>query len=121
VAEHPWRHVVLRSVNGTLAELGDVTPVSLAIGDRVLLASDGLTDLVSEAQIERLVERHPDDAAAEALLDAALAAGGRDNITCLLVTVIDIAEAVAEGTLVGAAQDPRNVVDVAAVRMPDTA
>ncbi len=29
VAVHPWRHVVLRSVNGTVAELGDVAPVSL--------------------------------------------------------------------------------------------
>ena len=48
VAVHPWRHVVLRSVNGTVDELGDVAPVSLAVGDRVLLASDGLTDLVTE-------------------------------------------------------------------------
>ena len=87
----------------------------------MLLASDGLTDLVTEAQIESLVGRHPDDAAAEALLDAALAAGGRDNVTCLLATVIDGPEAVAEGTLVGAVHDPRNVVDAAAVRMPDTA
>ena len=121
VAVHPWRHVVLRSVNGTVAELGDVDPVSLEVGDRVLLASDGLTDLVTEAQIESLVERHPDDAAAEALLDAALAAGGRDNVTCLLATVIAGSEGVAEGTLVGAARDPRNVVDAAAVRMPNTA
>ena len=121
VAVHPWRHVVLRSVNGTVAELGDVALVSLGLGDRVLLASDGLTDLVTEAQIESLLERHPDDAAAEALLDAALAAGGRDNVTCLLATVIDGSEGVAEGTLVGAARDPRNVVDAAAVRMPNTA
>jgi len=121
VALHPWRHVVLRSVNGTLAELGDVTLVSLEEGDRVLLASDGLTDLVTEARIESLIGRHPDDAAAEALLDAALAAGGRDNVTCLLATVIAGQEGVAEGTLVGAAHDPRNVVDAAAVRMPDTA
>ncbi len=121
VALHPWRHVVLRSVNGTPAELGDVAQVALGVGDRVLLASDGLTDLVSEAQIESLVARHPDDAAAEALLDAALAAGGRDNVTCLLATVIAGPEAVAEGTLVGAAHDPHNVVDSAAVRMPDTA
>ncbi len=121
VALHPWRHVVLRSVNGTPAELGDVAQVALGVGDRVLLASDGLTDLVSEAQIESLVARHPDDAAAEALLDAALAAGGRDNVTCLLATVIAGPEAVADGTLVGAAHDPRNVVDSAAVRMPDTA
>ena len=87
----------------------------------LVATSDGLTDLVTEPQIESLVERHPDDAAAEALLNAALAAGGRDNVTCLLATVIAGSEGVAEGTLVGAARDPRNVVDVAAVRMPNTA
>jgi PPM family protein phosphatase len=121
VAVHPWRHVVLRSVNGTPTELGDITLVSLEVGDRVLLASDGLTDLVTEAQIESLVARHPDDAAVEALRDAALAAGGVDNVTCLLATVVAGPDALAEGTLVGAARDPRNVVDAAAVRMPDTA
>jgi len=121
VPSHPWRHLVLRSIDGTADEPGDVSRVRLGVGDRVLLASDGLTDLVPEARIESLVSRHSDDATAEALLDAALAAGGRDNITCLLVTVIDGPEAVAEGTLVGAVHDPRNVVDVAAVRMPDTA
>ena len=118
---HPWRHVVLRSVNGTLAESGDVTPIRLALGDRVLLASDGLTDLVSEPHIETVLERHHDDAAAQELLDAALAAGGRDNITCLLATVIDGAEVVADGALVGALREPRNVVDAAAVRMSHSA
>ena len=55
----------------------------------VLLASDGLTDLVPEPHIEQILTRHDDDAAVERLLDAALAAGGRDNVTCLLATVVD--------------------------------
>ena len=58
-------------------------------GDRVLLASDGLTDLVPERDIEQILADHADDAAVEHLVDAALAAGGRDNVTCLLATVID--------------------------------
>lgn len=121
VPVHPWRHVVLRSINGTLGEPGDVTPIQLSLGDRVLLASDGLTDLVPEEHIEHLLATHHDDAAAEMLLDAALAAGGRDNITCLLATVIDGSDVVADGFLVGAARDPRNVVDAAAVRIPHSA
>ncbi len=120
VPSHPWRHVVLRSINGTCAEAGDVTAIRLGVGDRVLLASDGLTDLVPESDIETIVARHHDDAAAESLLAAALRAGGRDNITCLLATVLD-GPGVMNDLLVGAARDPRNVVDAAAVRMPHSA
>jgi serine/threonine protein phosphatase PrpC len=118
---HPWRNVVLRSVNGTVEEPADVSPLRLAVGDRVLLASDGLTDLVTELHIETLLVAHHDDAAAESLLDAALDAGGRDNITCLLATVTDGPEVVADGVLVGAVRDPGNVVDATAVRMPHSA
>ncbi len=98
-----------------------MTPIQLGVGDRVLLASDGLSDLVPEADIEAALGRHHDDAAAQSLLDAALDAGGRDNITCLLATVVDVPEVVRDEVLVGAARDPRNVVDAAAVRMPHTA
>ena len=88
----------------------------------MLLASDGLTDLVAERGRSSSSWRgHTDDAAAEALVDAALAAGGRDNVTCLLATVIDGAGRRADGALVGAVRDPRNIVDAAAVRMPHSA
>ncbi len=118
---HPWRNVVTRSVDGTVHELGDVTPLRLEAGDRVLLASDGLTDLVSEVSIEAVLTDRDDDAAAESLLAAALRAGGRDNITCLLATVAEGPETVVDGVPVGALRNPRNVVDAAAVRMPNSA
>jgi protein phosphatase len=121
VPTHPWRNVVLRSINGTAAQPSDVTTVDLAVGDRVLLASDGLTDLVPEPLIADLLERHDDDAAVEALVDAALAAGGIDNVTCLLATVVDGPDVPIEGTFVGAVSDPANVVDIDAVRIPHTA
>ncbi len=120
VSTHPWRNLVLRSINGT-AERADVILVELVPGDRVLLASDGLSDLVSELRITDLLTAHHDDAAAEALLDAALVAGGRDNITCLLATVVEGADVSADGLLVGAVRNPRNVVEATAVRMPHTA
>ena len=118
---HPWRNVVTRSINGDPSEAGDVIDLHLAAGDRVLLASDGLTDLVPDADIEALLARHDDDAAVEAMVDAALAAGGRDNVTCLLATVVEGPAVSADGLLVGAVRDPRNVVDAAAVRMPHSA
>ena len=118
---HPWRNLVLRSIDGNVAEGGDVSELVLEPGDRVLLASDGLTDLVSERHVELLLERHHDDSAAELLLDAALAAGGRDNVSCLLATVVDGAPVLADGALVGAVRNPHNIVDAAAVRMPHSA
>lgn len=118
---HPWRHLVLRSLDGDPDEHATITALDLRAGDRVLLASDGLTDLVSEVRIEHLLAQHHDDAAAGALLDAALDAGGRDNVTCLVATVVDAPPLARDGALVGAVRDPRLVVDAAAVRMPHTA
>jgi len=58
-------------------------------GDQFLLCSDGLTDYVSLDDIEAALRTAGADApgAVEALLDAALAAGGKDNISIMLVTV----------------------------------
>lgn len=121
VPGHPWRNVVLRSVNGRVTDHADVGVVPLCPGDRVLLASDGLTDLVGEAWIEEVLAGKEDDAAVEALVAAALGRGGRDNITCLLATVVDGPPVSGDGRLFGALLDPHNVVDVAAVRTLDTA
>jgi len=55
---------------------------------RLLLCSDGLTDLVLDGQIAETLLAHADpDEAAEALLQAALQRGGKDNITCVVIDV----------------------------------
>lgn len=117
VSGHPWRNVVLRSINGDPAETADVGPLLLLPGDRVLVASDGLTDLVGVRRMGLVLDRYGDDSAAELLVEAALDAGGRDNITCLLATVVEGPRAVDDGAPVGALTDPQNVVDVAATRV----
>jgi serine/threonine protein phosphatase PrpC len=121
VPHHPWRNVVLRSVNGSREEGGEVAEVDLVAGDRVLLASDGLTDLVREERIAALLGSQHDDAAAQSLVDEALALGGRDNVTCVLATVVESTGVAQQDLLVGAARDPRNVVDPGAVRLPHPA
>ena len=58
---HPWRHVVLRSLDGSVHETGDLTELDLRVGDRVLLASDGLSDLVSDDRVARVLAHHADE------------------------------------------------------------
>ena len=57
-------------------------------GDRILLCSDGLTDMLSEENINKMIgTKSPSDAVKE-LLNCALEAGGHDNITILLVEIV---------------------------------
>lgn len=115
---HPWRHVVLRSVDGDpVHEAIDLVPVPIAAGDRVLLCSDGLTDLVPDPVVADLLASTPDPhSAAAVLVRAALTAGGRDNVTCVVADVVDGPEVVGEGRLLGAASELANVVDPRSVR-----
>lgn len=119
---HRWSHVVTRTLGGDVTELGDVVPLDLRAGDRLLLCSDGLSDLVDDAELARLLSSHVDDeGAAAALVEAALGAGGRDNVTCVLATVVPRPVTRWDGQLVGAARGPRLVVDPGAVRLPSSA
>jgi serine/threonine protein phosphatase PrpC len=116
VATHPFRNVVLRSVNGDEPVEPALRELDLVVGDRLLLCSDGLTDLVPEPDILRgLTIEDPDEAAA-ALVELALGAGGRDNVTCLVSDLRDGPEVKTDGRLLGAMMDPRLVVDPAAIR-----
>ena len=117
-ATHPWRNVVLRSLDGDPEGGGlDITRLDVRVGDRLMICSDGLTDLVDDARIAAVLRAQgPEEATAE-LTAAALAAGGKDNITCVVVDVIDGPRVVGDGRLLGAVYDPRNIVDAAAVRL----
>ncbi len=117
-ATHPWRNVVLRSLDGDPEGSGlDVTRLDVRIGDRLLICSDGLTDLVDELRIAAVLRAHDPEQAAAELTASALSAGGKDNVTCVVVDVIDGPRVVGDGRLLGAVADPSNVVDAAAVRL----
>jgi PPM family protein phosphatase len=62
----------------------------LADGARYLICSDGLTDLVDRATIETTLD-HDDEASARALFDAAMARGGDDNVSLILLRVHGVA------------------------------
>jgi protein phosphatase len=114
VRRHPWRNVVLRSVDGDpVHERLDLVPLDVEVGDRLLLCSDGLTDLVRDEAIADLLAVEDADAAAAACVEAALAAGGRDNVTCVVVDVVDGPSIVGDGQLLGAVREIGNIVDPA--------
>ena len=117
-ATHPWRNVVLRSLDGDPeGSPPDVTRLDVRIGDRLMICSDGLTDMVDDARIAAVLRSEDPEAAAAELTADALRAGGRDNITVVVVDVIDGPRVVGDGRLLGAVYDPRNIVDAAAVRL----
>ena len=55
---------------------------------RILLCSDGLTDMVEDSRIEEIIKTAPITDAAGTLVDEALANGGKDNITCIVIEVL---------------------------------
>ena len=57
------------------------------MGDTLLLCTDGLTGHLDDAAIAALLDGHPPEAAATALVEATLAAGASDNVTVVLVVV----------------------------------
>jgi serine/threonine protein phosphatase PrpC len=85
---HPQRSVITR-VLGVEPRVDVETHTYPACPDDVyLLCSDGLTDMVDEETVGRIVDGADSlDAASHALVDAANAAGGRDNITVLLFRI----------------------------------
>lgn len=85
----PMQNVITRAVGTRADVVADVEEVTLQTGDLYLMASDGLTRELTDATIESILGGSANDpgTACAALLAAANAAGGRDNITCVLVHV----------------------------------
>jgi serine/threonine protein phosphatase PrpC len=85
-AKFPARHMLVNALGGCNEDVEvDVDQLELASGDRMLLCSDGLTDLVDDDAICRvLVECGESAEACRRLVDLALAGGGRDNITAVV-------------------------------------
>jgi PPM family protein phosphatase len=90
---HPQRSVLTRAL-GIEDDLEvDQATVEVQAGDRLLLCSDGLTSMISDEDVRKILESNDDpQEASDALVEAANAAGGQDNITTVVVDVNDAAE-----------------------------
>jgi protein phosphatase len=92
-AVSPYRHVITRSINASGDPvLPDIFgPFPLETGDRILLCTDGLTETMEDDEIPQFVGSADADAETEAasLVEEANRRGGPDNISVLLVAVIE--------------------------------
>jgi serine/threonine protein phosphatase PrpC len=81
----PWRHVVTRALGAPCNE-PDVQHDRARAGDVYLVCSDGLYEVLAPCEIAALLDRSS-ERACRALVDAAYAAGSRDNISAIVVRV----------------------------------
>lgn len=84
---HPQRNVITQAVGTDISVHPDVFRILKNPGDKWLLCSDGLTDMVEDHMILRVMDEYPPNEAAEKLLTLALENGGRDNISVILLEV----------------------------------
>ncbi len=81
----PHKNVIVRALGMKDGVEVDVVREELRDGDVVLLCSDGLSGMLSDAEMEAILRKHSDlDAAAKELIAKANEAGGVDNVTCIL-------------------------------------
>jgi serine/threonine protein phosphatase PrpC len=93
-AHSPYRNVITRALGTDTTVAADFQVLRLEAGDVLLLCTDGLTRELGDAQIAAQLAAHLHggaglDEACESLIVAANAAGGRDNITCLLIQCVE--------------------------------
>ncbi|BAZ45216.1 protein-serine/threonine phosphatase [Chondrocystis sp. NIES-4102] len=83
---HPWRHVLSQCLGREDLQQIDIQELEMKSGDRILICSDGLTEEVSDTEIESALANYQScQTTAEELIKAAKAAGGSDNITVVIV------------------------------------
>ena len=85
---HPSRHVLTRHVGKEDCPSADAIQLSLEPGDRILFCTDGLTGMLGDRTIGTILwETEEREVACQLLIDRANEAGGRDNITVIIVDV----------------------------------
>lgn len=113
-ASHPQRSLVMRALQSSVPAEPDLAMLKARVGDRYLLCSDGLSDVVSDETVHKTLTELADlDEAVSQLIDLAIRSGGPDNITCILADVIDTdagqtpsTEVVVVGALTGGTDQP---------------
>ncbi|MEV0947016.1 protein phosphatase 2C domain-containing protein [Rhodococcus sp. NPDC049939] len=86
---HPQRSLIMRALTGNEIE-PTLTVREARAGDRYLLCSDGLSDVVSDETIENTMRESSQDECADRLIELALRSGGPDNVTVVVADVIDL-------------------------------
>ncbi|WP_228478342.1 Stp1/IreP family PP2C-type Ser/Thr phosphatase [Thermophilibacter immobilis] len=94
---HPSRSIITRALGSDPDMYADHFSLEVSDGDRVILCSDGLSSMIPDSDIEAVaVSSATPQQAADNLVGAALTAGGSDNVTALVVDILN--DGVADAT-----------------------
>ena len=89
-ATHPQRSLVMRALQSSTDAEPDLGMREALLGDRYLLCSDGLSDVVTEQTLHKTLLSYTDpEQAVLQLIDLAIRSGGPDNITCIVADAVD--------------------------------
>lgn len=87
---HPQRNVIYRTIGDKLKIDVEVSTHTLSVGDHLLLCSDGLSGMVDDPTIQRVVMgASSPQAACDELVSLACAAGGDDNVSVIIVQIVE--------------------------------
>lgn len=124
-AVHPRRSLLLRALDGVNPVEADLSVREARLGDRYLLCSDGLSGVLRDDEISRLLGTTDPTLCVTRLVDAALERGAPDNVTVVVADVVEAApdhdETSFSPVVVGAAGEPRVRQQLPGVRFPDDA
>jgi protein phosphatase len=114
---HPQRSLLLQAIDGITESIPVITSIEIFENDKILLCSDGLTNVVTDEQILEIVNQFDYVGAVSALIEKALENGGPDNIT---VIVADLQKEKYENKsiVLGAAAEPRNRIKLPGLEFP---
>lgn len=85
---HPHRNVVLAALDGEAGRRAVISASEARAGDRLLVCSDGLSDVVDDDAIARALAIPDRDEAADRLLALALDGGARDNVSVIVTDAV---------------------------------
>ena len=94
---HPQRHVLMKALGVEESVRADSLHFKLLPDDRLLLCSDGLSDMLRQQEILDLMGGEDINSVADQLLERSLCNGGRDNVSFILIDLAEIAAAKEEG------------------------
>ena len=87
---HPSRSIITRALGSDPDMYADHFTLDVEVGDRIILCSDGLSSMITDAEIESVaVSSATPQQAADNLVAEALGAGGHDNVTVLVIDVVN--------------------------------
>jgi len=114
---HPQRSLLLQAIDGITESIPVITSIEILENDKIVLCSDGLTNVVTDEEILEIVNQFDYVGAVSALIEKALENGGPDNIT---VIVADLQKEKYENKIIvlGAAAEPRNRIKLPGLEFP---